>query len=171
VVVHGMARAAVALATVAALASCGLQQGLAQGSDPSPSGPTLAPPINAATITGTPFSWASVRGHAVVLDFWGSWCGPCRAEQADINKLFSKYAARGVVFVGVDMRDDNAAAIAYDHDYAVAYSSVNDADEQIAAAYDVSAPPQLIVIDQHGNIVKRFLGTIVGVTDILDTLH
>ncbi len=170
-VVHRMARAAMALATVAALASCGLQQGLAQGSDAPASGPSFAPPVNASTITGTQFSWASVRGHPVVLDFWGSWCGPCRAEQGDINKLYSKYAARGVVFVGVDMRDDNAAAIAYDHDYAVAYSSVNDADEQIAAAYDVSAPPQLIVIDQHGNIVQRFLGTVVGVTDILDTLH
>jgi len=56
-------------------------------------------------------------------------------------------------------------------DRALLVRSVNDADEQIAAAYDVSAPPQLIVIDQHGNIVKRFLGTVVGVTDILDTLH
>jgi thiol-disulfide isomerase/thioredoxin len=171
VVVHRAARAAVALATVAALASCGLQQGLAQGPYTSPGGPSLAPSINAATITGAPFSWASVRGHAVVLDFWGSWCGPCRAEQPELNKLYSKYAARGVIFLGVDMRDDNAAAIAYDHDYAVAYRSINDGDEQIAAAYDVSAPPTTIVIDQHGNIVKRFLGELNGVSDILDALR
>ena len=170
-VVHRVMRAAAALAVVAALASCGLQQGLAQGSDTSPGGPTLAPVINATTIAGTQFSWASVRGHPVVLDFWASWCGPCRLEQPDINKLYSKYAARGVAFVGVDMRDDNAAAGAYNHDYAVAYSSINDADEQVSAAYNVSAPPTLIVIDQHGNIVKRFLGTVVGVSDILDALH
>ena len=169
-VVHRAARAALVLAAVAAVASCGLQQGLADGSGAS-SGPSLAPAINASTITGTPFSWASVQGHPVVLDFWAAWCGPCRAEQPDLNKLYSKYAARGVIFLGVDMRDDNAAAVAFHHDYAVAYRSINDGDEQISAAYDVSAPPTVIVIDQNGNIVKRFLGELNGVSDSLDALH
>ena len=169
-VVRSAVRLAMTLAAVAALASCGLQQGLADGSGAS-SGPSLAPAINASTITGTRFSWASVQGHPVVLDFWAAWCGPCRAEQPDLNRLYSKYAARGVVFVGVDMRDDNAAAVAFQHDYAVAYSSASDADEQISAAYNVSAPPTVIVIDKHSNIVQRFLGTVVGVSDSLDALH
>jgi thiol-disulfide isomerase/thioredoxin len=163
-------RAVLVLAAAATLASCGLQQGLADGSGAS-SGPSLAPPINAATITGTQFSWASVQGHPMVLDFWAAWCGPCRAAQPELNKLHSKYAARGVIFLGVDVRDDNAAAVAFHHDYAVAYSSVNDGDAQISAAYNVSAPPTVIVINQHGNIVKRFLGEFNDLSAILDALH
>ena len=163
--------AAALLAGVSALiAGCGLQQGLDQRGDAAGVNPTRAPSIAGPTIAGASFSWAAAHGHPVVVDFWASWCGPCRAEQADINRLVATYAPKGVVFIGVDMRDDAAAALAYRHDLGVTYDSVPDASEQISAAYDVSAPPTLVLVGPGGAIVDRFLGTVVGLSDDLNRL-
>ena len=150
--------------------ACGLQQGLDQRGDVVGSSQTTAPSITGPTIAGSQFSWAAARGHPVVVDFWASWCGPCRAEQADINALVARYSARGVVFIGVDMRDDTSAAVAYRHDLGVVYDSVPDGSEQISSAYNVAAPPTIVVVDQHGSVVGRFLGTVVGVSDDLNRL-
>lgn len=163
------ARPAALLALLPLVAACGLQQGLSDSSGQQ-AGPSAAPAIDAATLSGSHFSWSSARGHPLVIDFWATWCGPCRAEQADINRLYSRYAARGVVFLGVDMRDDNAAAAAFARDLNVGYPSVADSSSQISGNYDVSAPPEVIVVDQQGRIVHRYLGTVVGVSDDLDHL-
>ena len=163
-------RLAIVSLAVLLLSACGLQEGLDQRPDTGGANRTQAPPINGTTLAGRPLSWSSLVGHAVVLDFWASWCGPCRAEQADINKLHQQYDRRGVLFLGVDMRDDNAAAVSYEREQGVAYASVADSAEQISAAYNVSAPPTVIVIDKHGSIVARFLGTIAGVSEQLDRL-
>jgi thiol-disulfide isomerase/thioredoxin len=165
--------AASAVLVTLLLSGCGLQQSDAvvpNGGLPVGNGPkTPATPITAATITGKTFDWSSTKGHVVVLDFWGSWCVPCRAEQPDLNKLEATWAPKGVVFLGVDVRDNNIDGSAYARDFTVRYPSVNDSDEVIASEYNVSAPPTVIVIDAHGNIADRFLGTLSGVsTDLTD---
>src|SRR5205807_765005 len=151
-----------ALVPVAALvlSACGLQEGLDQRPDSGGANPSQAPSFSGTTLNGTALTWASLRDHVVVLDFWASWCGPCRAEQSDINKLYQEYASRGVVFLGIDMRDDHAAALAYQRDQRVAYASIADSAEQVSAAYNVSAPPTMIIIDKHGVITRRLLGTV-----------
>jgi cytochrome c biogenesis protein CcmG, thiol:disulfide interchange protein DsbE len=157
----------VAIAAIG-LSGCGLQEDIAQR--PDSGGTSAASPISAATLTGSHFDWSATRGHVVVLDFWAAWCGPCRAEQDSLNHLAATYTPRGVVFLGVDMRDDNANADAFRRDYAVQYPSVIDPDETVAAAYNVPAPPVVIVIDAQGRIIDRFGGTIVGVSDDLNRL-
>lgn len=156
-------------ATALALAGCGLQQDLSQRPQTG-AGPARAPAIDAPTLSGSRLDWSALRGHPVVLDFWASWCGPCRAEQHDINTLAATYAPRGVVFLGVDMRDDDAGARAYERDFHVTYQSVVDPDEQISAMYAVAAPPTLIVVDSRGRIAGTYLGTVVGVADRLREL-
>jgi len=158
------------VAAVLLLPACGLQQGLVQQPGGTGQPPSQAPAISGTTLTGSHFSWTSTHGHPVVLDFWASWCGPCRAEQSQLNALVQRYGPRGVLFVGIDMRDDQAQASAYRSDYSVAYQSVVDSDEQISALYNVAAPPTILVIDASGRIVDRLLGTLVGISDDLDRL-
>jgi thiol-disulfide isomerase/thioredoxin len=149
------------------LAGCGLQQDLGSvpGGGNGPAGP--ATPISAPTLTGSHFSWSSTHGHVVVLDFWGSWCGPCNAEQPDLNKLAAQWMPKGVIFLGVDEQDPVANGAAYERSYKVPYASVNDANELITSEYNVIDPPTLIVIDAKGDIVDRFLGTLTGIgTDL-----
>jgi thiol-disulfide isomerase/thioredoxin len=149
------------------LCSCDLQQ--TPGGNEQPTGiGTLAAPLSGPTTDGTQLAATTTQGRITVVDFWGSWCGPCRAEQADINALHDRYHGRGVVFVGVDMRDDNASANAYRRDFKVGYTSIDDGGGAIAGAYNVTAPPELDVIDRTGHIAGRFLGTVVGVSAALD---
>ena len=161
---------ATGIAAALMLAGCGLQQDL--GSVPiagnGPVGP--ATPISAPTLTGSQFSWSSTHGHVVVLDFWGSWCGPCNKEQPDLNKLAAQWMPKGVIFLGVDEQDPVANGAAYERSYKVPYASVNDANELITSEYNVIDPPTLIVINAHGDIVDRFLGTLVGISSDLSKL-
>jgi thiol-disulfide isomerase/thioredoxin len=160
-----LAIVAASAAALLAVSGCGLQQDLSQvpnlGSGPT--GP--ATPITAPTLSGPQFDWSSTRGHVVVLDFWGSWCSPCRLEQAALNQLHTEFAPKGVIFLGVDLREPNAVdGIAYERDLHVTYPSVNDAGEVITSEYNVIDPPTIVVIDAHGNIVNRFLSTTTGVS-------
>lgn len=158
------------VAMLAALPGCSLQEDVAQRPGAASGNATQAPEIAAMTLSGHRFDWSSVRGRPVVIDFWASWCTPCREEQRDLNALYTKYSARGAIFLGVDMRDDNAAALAFESTFGVKYQSVADPDEQISAQYNIAAPPTVVVVDSLGRIVERFNGTIAGVSDALDRL-
>jgi thiol-disulfide isomerase/thioredoxin len=129
-----------------------------------------APALSGTTLTGTHLDLTSLRGHPVVIDFWASWCGPCRAEQSELNGIVSRYTARGVRFLGVDIRDDTANASAFVREFGIQYPSLFDPANDDAANYSVDAPPTTVVIDAAGNIRLRELGTIVDVPGTLDTL-
>ncbi len=151
------------------LAGCGLQQDLSDV--PIANGPTgPATPITAPTVTGTPYDWSTTHGHVVVLDFWGSWCGPCNGEQPALDTLARQWMPKGVIFLGVDIQDTDPNAIAYERSYNVPYPSVNDASEVITSEYNVLDPPTIVIVDAKGNIVDRFLGTLVGVANDLTRL-
>jgi thiol-disulfide isomerase/thioredoxin len=160
-----LAIAAASTAAILAVSGCGLQQDLAHVPNlgAGPTGP--ATPITAPTLSGAHFDWSETHGHVVLLDFWGSWCGPCRLEQAELNRLYTEFAPKGVIFLGVDLREPNAVdGVAYERDLHVAYPSVNDAGEVITSEYNVIDPPTIVVVDAHGNIVDRFLSTTTGVS-------
>jgi thiol-disulfide isomerase/thioredoxin len=158
--------ARLALLACALLSGCSLQQSIADQPQVTGSG-GAASPITGQATTGAPMS-ISMKGGVTLIDFWGSWCGPCRAEQPVLNSLYRTYHARGVTFVGVDMEDDSASANAYRSDFSVAYPSVEDSTGSNAAAYDVTAPPTVIVVNSNGTIAGRFLGTLQGVSAALD---
>ena len=88
-----------------------------------------APEFTGTTLTGSKLSFSSYRGKVVVLNFWGSWCVPCREEASILAAVAGKYQSSGVSFLGVDVRDTTASALAFTHSYHIAYTSVSDQRE------------------------------------------
>lgn len=121
-----------------------------------------APDLSGSTLTNTQFSLSSLRGKVVVVNFWGSWCPPCRAESAALVQVAKATASKGVAFVGVDERDTKTDALSFDRGHGVHYPSVFDADGSLAAAWPAAnGPPYTFILDRQGRIAARFLG---GVT-------
>ncbi len=129
-----------------------------------PGSRSAAPAIVGTTLTGQRFALAADRGSVVVLNFWGSWCSPCRAEAPALAALSRYFGRDPVRFIGDDVHDNAVAAQAFEHTFGVAYPSVNDPGEQVALAFHSTVPPSAIpstlVIDPSGRIAARIIGEI-----------
>ncbi|HWF79181.1 MAG TPA: TlpA disulfide reductase family protein [Streptosporangiaceae bacterium] len=129
-----------------------------------PGSRSAAPAITATTLTGQRFSLAAERGSVVVLNFWGSWCAPCRGEAPRLAALATYFRHDPVSFVGDDVHDYATAALAFEHTFNVSYPSLNDPGSQVALAFHSTLPPTAIpstlVIDRGGKIAARVIGEI-----------
>jgi cytochrome c biogenesis protein CcmG, thiol:disulfide interchange protein DsbE len=136
---------------------------LSPGIPPSPSAahPGVAPPAVIPPAGGR-LTLAALRGHPVVVNFWGSWCGPCRAEMPLLVKAWRTYAARGVVIVGFDVDDTPAEARRFLEEYHVDYPIVTVPNERLPRAYGVIGLPTTVFVDAAGMIRARQLGGFVG---------
>ncbi len=124
----------------------------------------LVPEVSGKSLDGTDLSLAALRGHVVVLNVWGSWCAPCRAEAPDLARISRATAPEGVRFVGIDVRDNSGAARAFASRFGITYPSFDDEHglvlAQFAGLIPVSAVPSTIVIDAQGMIRARVVGRI-----------
>jgi peroxiredoxin len=136
----------------------------------------LAPAVSGTTLTGQRFKLTSDRGDLVVMNFWGSWCSPCRAEAPALVALAAHFSHDPVRFVGDDVHDDPAAAKGFASTYDVSYPSLNDPGSQVALAFHASVPPSAIpstlVIDRTGHIAGIVVGGITydGLRALIDTV-
>ncbi len=149
------------LASVAViLVGCALQRDLADVPAPALKPGTVAPAFTGTTVDGKPIALRDYAGKPVVLNFWGSWCAPCRTEQPGLEALWREFRAQGVQFLGVDIRDSAAGARAYLEEFGVTYPSVFDRPAELAARYEVAFPPSTVLIDAGGEIVHRAAGAL-----------
>ena len=124
----------------------------------------LAPGFNGTTLTGSKLSFSDYLGRVVVLNFWGSWCVPCREEASTLAAVAAKYQPSGVSFLGVDVRDTTASALAFTHSFHVSYPSVSDPGSAITLDFTAKVPiagtPTTLVVDRTGHIAGAIFGTV-----------
>lgn len=107
---------------------------------------------------GEPIALSSFRGRILVLNFWASWCAPCRLEAPGLRQVSEQYRERGVRLLGVDFRDADAAGRAFVDEFDLTYPSVSDRDGSLADDYGLIGFPTTFIIDQGGTIRYRFVG-------------
>lgn len=120
---------------------------------------TAAPDVSGTLLDGRRWRLSSARSDVVVLNFWGSWCAPCRAEADDLQRVYAATKASGVQFVGVNVKDTQSRAKAYDVNFKVTYPSLFDPAGRVALQLKAAPPnaiPATIVIDRRGRIAAVF---------------
>lgn len=115
--------------------------------------------LKVQTLDGRPFSLESLKGQIVVLDFWASWCVPCRTSFPFFNSLQGKYAAKGLQVLGLTMEDDEDAVHAFLDDVPPTFTILRDPSGHAGEAFDVVAMPTTFLLDTEGRVVARFEGS------------
>jgi thiol-disulfide isomerase/thioredoxin len=171
--------AALALGVLAVLgvAGCGTTTGSADGStrfvagDGStvlldPGERAAAPVVAGTTLDGAKFDLASLRGKVVVVNFWASWCAPCREEAGALQKVADETRAKGVAFVGIVSggKDSIENARAFTRRFDITYPSMFDADNSLELAFAGQLPPSAIpttiVLDREGRVAARAIDAV-----------
>ena len=122
--------------------------------DPNIEGSTLRPTLNLSEL----------RGKLVVIDFWASWCPPCRQEAADLAQVYREFEGAPVEFVGVDIWDGRQDALAHIAHFDVPYPNGFDHEGIIAIDYGIRGIPEKIFVDGNGETIKKFVGPITAET-------
>lgn len=103
-------------------------------------------------------SLSSLMGQVVVLNFWASWCAPCREEASGLQSAWEQYRSQGVMFLGINEQDDEAGALNFQRDLGITYPSLFDPAGSLAADYRFAGLPATFVIDDEGVLRFRFVG-------------
>jgi cytochrome c biogenesis protein CcmG, thiol:disulfide interchange protein DsbE len=111
---------------------------------------TKAPNIELSDLSGKPFRLSSFAGKVVLVDFWASWCGPCREELPVLENLYKKYRAKGFEVIGVNQDQDPANASKFLRRTPLSFTVLHDAKRSVAGAYGPDKMPSSYLIDRHG---------------------
>ena len=125
--------------------------------------PLIGKPATPFTLTlfdGRQLSLEELRGQVVFLNFWASWCPPCRAEARTLEAAWQKYKERDVVFLGVNIQDREEAARGFLQEFGVTYPNGRDSAGKIAIAYGVWGLPETFIIDRDGRITYKHIGAL-----------
>jgi cytochrome c biogenesis protein CcmG, thiol:disulfide interchange protein DsbE len=146
------------LAVVPALAFIALLWGgLAQSGSHAETGAD-APSFRLPLLDGGALTDKDLRGHPVVVNFWASWCIPCREEAPLLERTWRAYEDQGVIFLGVNIKDAESDARRFVREFGISYPTVRDLDQRLTDAFGVKGLPETYFIDDQWT----FMGTISG---------
>ena len=119
-----------------------------------------APEFTLTTFSGTTISLQDLQGKAVVINFWASWCPPCRIEASLIERTWRAYKNRNLIFLGVNIQDRKEDALNYIREFDITYPNGPDPTGEISIDYGVSGLPVTFFISAKGEVVRRWVGAI-----------
>jgi peroxiredoxin len=120
------------------------------------SGP--APQFTLASKGGTDVSLSQYKGQVVMINFWASWCGPCRQEMPLLESIYKKYSRMGFTMIGVNVEPDSKAANEWLKATPVSFPILYDRDSKVSKLYNVAGMPSTVIIDRNGNLRKLHRG-------------
>ncbi len=124
--------------------------GAAHASEPSVGAP--APDFTLENRAGGTVSLSDLRGEVVLLNFWATWCPPCREEMPLLDQIYSRYEALGFTLLGVNVEQDSRLADRFLADVPVSFPILLDPKEQVSQLYRVPAMPTTVIIDRQGTV-------------------
>jgi cytochrome c biogenesis protein CcmG/thiol:disulfide interchange protein DsbE len=122
----------------------------------------MAPEFTFTTFEGETISLADLRGKGVVLNFWASWCDPCREEADLLEQTWRREKDNGIIFIGLDYLDQEPAAKAYLAEFDVTYPNGPDLQSQAARRYGIKGVPETYFITADGQIAKTVIGPVLS---------
>ncbi len=111
-----------------------------------------APDFSLTTFEGEEIVLSSLQGQVVIINFWASWCPPCREEAAYLEATWREYKAQGVVFIGIDYVDTDAEALAYIEEFDITYPNGPDLGTLISQAYRIQGVPETFFVAKDGTL-------------------
>ena len=130
-----------------------------QNRGPLQPGDTM-PDFTLQTFDGSTVATEQLRGRILVVNFWGSWCPPCRDEAPDLQLINEQYAGQGVVMIGVNRLDTDADAMEFIDQYGFSFANGADTGDLISRSFRLSGTPETYIIDRDGVVQSATYGTI-----------
>jgi peroxiredoxin len=124
-----------------------------------------APDFTLRTMGGPNLRLQEQRGRVVMVNFWATWCGPCRQEMPQLNRLYEKYRASGFVLLGVNVDEDALKAANVAAKLGVKFPVLLDTDKAVSRLYDLSTMPSTVLIDRDGKVRYVHRGYLTGYED------
>ena len=127
-----------------------------------------APDFTLRTLNGPNLRLAEQRGRVVMVNFWATWCGPCRQEMPQLDRLYQKYKSSGFVLLGVNVDEDVRKATDVAAKLGVTFPVLLDTDKAVSKLYDLSTMPSTVIIDRDGKVRYLHRGYLAGYEDNYD---
>ena len=152
---------------IARLTAC-VTLAIASGTVPAIAPLSAAPDFTLRTMGGPNLRLQEQRGQVVMVNFWATWCGPCRQEMPHLNRLYEKYRASGFVLLGVNVDDDARNAVEVATKLGVRFPVLLDTEKTVSKLYDLATMPSTVLIDRDGKIRYIHRGYLNGYEDNYD---
>lgn len=130
----------------------------------------MAPNFELKNLDGKNVQLADFRGKGVVLNFWGSWCDPCKAEMPYLNKALKEGKIKGVTVLGVDVQESAVTVSTFLEKNDLDIPVVLDQKGVVTNAYNIGPIPTTFLIDKNGRIVKKIVGGMTSVKEVEDNM-
>jgi peroxiredoxin len=120
---------------------------------------TPAPDFSASRLDGAEVRLSSLRGKAVFLNFWATWCSPCSEEMPSMEALYQRFRTKDIAFLAVDIQEDRNTVSAFMQEFSLTFPALLDGSGRISAQYGIRSIPTTLIIDRDGYIIASVIGS------------